>query len=236
MFKLSTNFILALTLSAVVSYLLGSCNSAIIVVRLWKKVDVRDFGSKNAGLTNTLRCFGKGAALITLLGDLTKGVVAVLLSKLIFVLLDTGISDVIGSEITGVNNLRFIGYIAGFLAILGHIFPLYYGFKGGKGILVSASILIVTDPLTFCIVIPFFALILALTKYVSVSSITAAIAYPIITFTTQYFISDVPKNLALLHTLLVIGTSILLIYMHKSNIVRLKNHTENKFSFKKKEG
>lgn len=233
---MSTNFILALTLSAVVSYLLGSCNSAIIVVRLWKKVDVRDFGSKNAGLTNTLRCFGKGAALITLLGDLAKGVVAVLLSKLIFVLLDTGISDVLGSEITGVNNLRFIGYIAGFLAILGHIFPLYYGFKGGKGILVSASILIVTDPLTFCIVIPFFALILVLTKYVSVSSITAAISYPIITFTTQYFISDVPKNLALLHTILVIGTSILLIYMHKSNIVRLKNHTENKFSFKKKEG
>ena len=238
---MSTNFILALTLSAVVSYLLGSCNSAIIVVKLWKKVDVRDFGSKNAGLTNTLRCFGKGAALVTLLGDLAKGVVAVLLSKLIFVLLDTGISDVLGSEIlkseiTGVNNLRFIGYIAGFLAILGHIFPLYYGFKGGKGILVSASILIVTDPLTFCIVIPFFALILALTKYVSVSSITAAIAYPIITFTTQYFISDVPKSLALLHTILVIGTSILLIYMHKSNIVRLKNHTENKFSFKKKEG
>lgn len=233
---MSTSFILALTLSAVVSYLLGSCNSAIIVVRLWKKVDVRDFGSKNAGLTNTLRCFGKGAALITLLGDLAKGVVAVLLSKLIFVLLDTGISDVLGNEITGVNNLRFIGYIAGFLAILGHIFPLYYGFKGGKGILVSASILIVTDPLTFCIVIPFFALILALTKYVSVSSISAAIAYPIITFTTQYYISDVPKNLALLHTILVIGTSILLIYMHKSNIVRLKNHTENKFSFKKKEG
>ena len=227
---------MALILSAIISYLLGSCNSAIIVVRLWKKVDIRDFGSKNAGLTNTLRCFGKGAALLTLLGDLAKGIVAVLLSKLVFVLFDTGIGDVLGTEITGVNNLRFIGYIAGFLAILGHIFPLYYGFKGGKGILVSASILIVTDPLTFCIVIPFFALILTLTKYVSVASITAAIVYPIITFTTQYYITDVPKNLALLHTILVIGTSILLIYMHKSNIVRLKNHTENKFSFKKKEG
>lgn len=233
---MSTNFILALFLSAAISYLLGSCNSAIIVVRLWKKVDIRDFGSKNAGLTNTHRCFGKRAAIITLLGDLTKGIVAVLLSKLIFILFDTGISDVLGTEVTGVNNLRFIGYIAGFLAIIGHIFPLYYGFKGGKGILVSASILIVTDPLTFCIVIPFFALILALTKYVSISSITAAIVYPIITFTTQYYITDVPKNLALLHTILVIGTSILLIYMHKSNIVRLKNHTENKFSFKKKEG
>ena len=81
MFKLSTNFIIALLLSAVVSYLLGSCNSAIIVVRLWKKVDIRDFGSKNAGLTNTLRCFGKGAALLTLLGDMLKGVLAVLISR-----------------------------------------------------------------------------------------------------------------------------------------------------------
>lgn len=236
MFKLSTNFIIALLLSAVVSYLLGSCNSAIIVVRLWKKVDIRDFGSKNAGLTNTLRCFGKGAALLTLLGDMLKGVLAVLISRLIFVLFDTGISDILGSEITGVNNLRFIGYIAGFIAVLGHIFPLYYGFKGGKGILVSASILIITDPLTFCIVVPFFAVVLALTKYVSVASIASAVAYPFITFTTQYYINNVPKNLALLHTVLVIGTSILLIYMHRSNIERLRNHTENRFSFKKKEG
>ena len=126
---MSTNFILALFLSAAISYLLGSCNSAIIVVRLWKKVDIRDFGSKNAGLTNTHRCFGKRAAIITLLGDLTKGIVAVLLSKLIFILFDTGISDVLGTEVTGVNNLRFIGYIAGFLAIIGHIFPLYYGLR-----------------------------------------------------------------------------------------------------------
>lgn len=223
---MSLNLIAALFLSAAVSYLLGSCNSSIIVVRLWKKKDVRDFGSKNAGLTNTLRCFGKGPALFTLLGDLSKGILAVLLSRLIVHLLNAGI----GPD----NDIRFIGYVAGFFAILGHIFPAYYGFKGGKGILVASSILIITDPVTFCIVIPFFALILALTKYVSVASISAALAYPIITFLTQYYITGIQHNLVLIHTILVIGTSALLIYMHKSNIQRLKNHTENKFTFSKK--
>lgn len=216
--------ILALLCTAVISYLLGSCNSAIITVKLWKHEDIREKGSKNAGLTNTLRCYGKGPALITLLGDLSKGIVSVLLSILVFKLF---FKESIDS--------RFIGYIAGFFAIIGHIFPVYYGFKGGKGILVSASILIVIDPLTFCIVIPFFALIILITRYVSVASIASAIAYPIITFSTQYFIQHLPLDRVILHTVLVIGTSLLLIYMHRANIQRLKAGTENKFGKKKQE-
>ncbi len=215
--------VIALLLSAIISYLLGSINSAIIVVRLLFKDDVRNYGSKNAGLTNTLRCFGKKAALFTLIGDLLKGVIAVIISRGIFNLLGVGY----GAE----HSTIFVGYIAGFCAIIGHILPIYYGFKGGKGVLVSASILLVIDPLTFCIVIPFFALMLAITKYVSLSSILSAIAYPVITFLTQYFIRGWSMDMVILHTVLVIGTSILLIYMHRSNIERLKNGTENKFSF-----
>lgn len=220
-------YVIAFFLTAVISYLLGSCNSAIITVKLMKHVDVRDYGSKNAGLTNTLRCFGKVCALFTLIGDLLKGVMAVFISRGIFEWFNIGI---------GANNdTRFIGYIAGIFAVLGHIFPIYYNFKGGKGILVSAAILLAVDPFSFCIVIPFFAVVLAITKYVSVSSIASAVIYPFVTFVTQYFRSTYTLQEALLNTLLVAVTSIMLIYMHRTNIKRLKAGTENKFSFSRKE-
>ena len=128
-----------------------------------------------------------------------------------------------------------MGYVAGIFAILGHIFPIYYGFKGGKGVLVSCSILLVIDPITFCIEIPFFILVVILTRYVSVASISAAVAYPITTFVTQTLRGDVPY--IWLNVTLVTVTSILLIYMHRENIKRLRAGTENKFGKKKtKEG
>lgn len=217
--------IIAGVVSVIISYLLGSCNSSIITVRLLKHEDIREHGSKNAGLTNTLRCYGKIPALITLIGDLAKGIVAVLLSILAFKL------------IVGEGNFdnQTVGYIAGISAILGHIFPIYYGFKGGKGVLVACSILIVIDPLTFAIIIPFFAIVLILSKYVSVASISAAIFYPLLTFLLHFFVENVDLNLCLVHTALVAVTSVLLIYMHRTNIQRLKNGTENKFFGKKKE-
>lgn len=224
---MTIKLILALGITAVISYLLGSCNSAIIVCRLWKKTDIRTVGSNNAGLTNTFRVFGKGPAIATLFGDLAKGVIAVILSRWFFLLLGVGLN--VGAGL--VLETRFVGYIAGFFAIIGHIFPLYYGFKGGKGVLVSCSILLVIDPITFSIIIPFFILIVILTRYVSVASITAAVAYPIITFVTQT-IRELPY--VWLNTILVLGTSALLIYMHRGNIKRLKAGTENKFGSKKK--
>ena len=112
--------ILAILISAVLSYLLGSFNSSILVVRLLKHQDIREFGSHNAGLTNTLRCFGKGCAALTLVGDLAKGIVAVLLSR--------GICELLGTGLTAQNDVHFIGYIAGIFAILGHVFPIYFLF------------------------------------------------------------------------------------------------------------
>lgn len=221
--------IVTLIITAVISYLLGSCNSAIIVVRILKKEDIREHGSKNAGLTNTLRCYGKLPALLTLIGDLAKGIVAAFLSITIAKLL---LGE--GYENAYFMDRRTIGYISGFFSILGHIFPVYYGFKGGKGVLVSCSILLVIDPVTFCIVIPFFAIVVAVSKYVSLGSISAAAAYPIITFFVHTFIYHIPTEVALLHTGLVVLTSALLIYMHRSNIERLRNGTENKFGSKNK--
>lgn len=215
--------IIAGVISAVISYLLGSCNSSIIVVRLLKHEDVREVGSKNAGLTNTLRCYGKFPALLTLLGDLGKGVVSVLLSILVFrVMIGKGNFDE-----------QTVGYISGIFAILGHIFPIYYGFRGGKGVLVSCSILLVIDPLTFVIIIPFFAAVLLISKYVSVASITAAAFYPVLTFLLHYFAEHEQFSNCVIHTALVAVTSILLIYMHRANIKRLRNGTENKFIKKK---
>ena len=215
--------IIAGVISAVISYLLGSCNSSIIVVRLLKHEDIREHGSKNAGLTNTLRCYGKLPALLTLIGDLSKGIVSVLLSILIFRLL------------AGADgfDMKTVGYISGIAAILGHIFPIYYGFHGGKGVLVSSSILIVIDWQTFVIIIPFFVIVLLISKYVSVASISAAVFYPILTFLLHYYVEGVELRLCLIHTALVAVTSVLLIYMHRTNIQRLRNGTENRF-FKKK--
>lgn len=235
-------FFLALLLCAIVSYLLGSCNSAIIFVRLLKGEDVRSKGSKNAGLTNTFRCYGVVPALCTLIGDLAKGIIAVILSRLIFKWLGTGLSDlfnflgILYQPLLDGHNTIFVGYISGFFAILGHIFPVYYGFKGGKGVLVASSILLVIDPMTFAIVIPFFILVLAITRYVSVASISSAIAYPIITFVSQILRRSFTLSEVIIHTILVVGTSIILIYMHRTNIERLKNGTENKFHLKKNKG
>lgn len=219
-------FVLVIAASAVISYLLGSCNSSIIVVKLLKGEDIRNFGSGNAGLTNTLRCFGKLPAALTLAGDLLKGVVAVFICKALCSAFAVGLGP--GCDV------HFIGYVAGFFAVIGHIFPVYYGFKGGKGVLVGVSVFLVIDPIVFCILILIFAVMLSITRYVSVSSITAASLCPVITFLMQYFAENNSMNLSLTYTVMTIPICSLVIFMHRSNIARLRNGTENRFSFHKK--
>ena len=216
--------IVAILLTALLSYLLGSCNSAIIVGKLIQKKDIRDYGSHNAGLTNTLRCFGKGCAALTLIGDLGKGIVAVLLSKGLFHLLQVGF--------TPAMDLQLVGYIAGIFAILGHVFPLYYGFKGGKGVLVGVSVFLVIDWRVFCILIGIFIIVLILTKYVSLGSIIASACCPVVTFLLQHFRAE---SLPLWYQLVNTGMAALMagwvIFMHRSNMERLRSGTENRFSF-----
>ncbi len=216
--------ILCITIAAAIGYLMGSINSSIMVVRLLKHEDVRKFGSGNAGLTNTLRCFGKLCALLTLIGDLGKGVVAVLLSR------DLIAQGIMGSE----YDVYFIGYVAGMTAILGHVFPLYYGFKGGKGVLVGVSVFLVLDWRVFCILIGIFALILICSKYVSLSSIIATACAPFVTVISQYIRWDGYDLWRLaLHFGLTAVMAATIIWMHRSNIERLRNGTENKFGSKK---
>lgn len=220
----SVMLIVAILLTALLSYLLGSCNSAIIVGKLIQKKDIRDYGSHNAGLTNTLRCFGKGCAALTLIGDLGKGIVAVLLSKGLFHLLQVGF--------TPAMDLQLVGCIAGIFAILGHVFPLYYGFKGGKGVLVGVSVFLVIDWRVFCILIGIFIIVLILTKYVSLGSIIASACCPVVTFLMQHFRAE---PLPLWYQLVNTGMAALMagwvIFMHRSNMERLRSGTENRFSF-----
>lgn len=220
--------ILAIALSAAVSYMLGSINSAIIVGKLIKHQDIRTLGSKNAGLTNTLRCFGKGCALITLIGDLAKGVVAVLISK--------GLCSLMDVSLAGDEKLQFIGYVAGIAAILGHVFPLYYGFRGGKGVLVGVSVFIVIDWRAFLIMIAVFAVILAVSKYVSLGSIIASALCPFVTLGLQLIrFPDRPLWYTLLNTGMAAAMGLWVIWMHRTNIQRLKDGCENKFSFGRSE-
>lgn len=219
-------FILATVIGCCLGYLLGSCNAAIIVVRLLKGEDIRSHGSHNAGLTNTLRCFGKGAAALTLIFDLAKGVIAVLLSYLFCNLLSAGLPFPDG------DNVRYIGFVAGIFAILGHVFPLYYGFKGGKGVLVGVSVFLVLCPLCFLSLIAVFALILWRSRYVSLSSIIATACAPLFIGLYTVFLYHEPASYALLYAAMTAVMASIIIIKHSGNIERLRAGTENRFSFK----
>lgn len=214
---------LSLAFTIVFSYLLGSVNSAITVCKIAKKADIRDYGSHNAGLTNVLRVFGKGPAAATLVFDLAKGVIAVVVCRLVVTH---------GFGVVFFNNDRFIGYVAGLVVMLGHIFPVFYKFHGGKGVLIAATTLIAIDPLTCVCAVSVFAIVVYITKYVSVGSIVAAYSYPIFTILTQSLrhIDGAWQNM-----LMGLAIAFLITYMHRPNIERLKAGTENKFSFKKKQ-
>lgn len=194
-------------ITAIAAYLLGSLNSAIIISK-WKfKQDIRSFGSGNAGLTNMHRVYGKEGAVLTLVGDIAKQIVAVL----------------IGAILVG----RYGAYLAGGFCMLGHIFPVYYRFKGGKGVLTAATMILIIDPIIFAVLFIIFAVVLLITRYVSLASIIAAFTYPA-AITVAYGSAHIFE----LCFALFIGAMV--IFMHRTNLYRLFNGTESKFSFHKK--
>jgi glycerol-3-phosphate acyltransferase PlsY len=191
------------------AYLLGSINFAIIISCKKYKDDIRSHGSKNAGMTNMMRTYGKGAAALTLGGDALKAVIAC----------------IIGYLVMG----QFGAYAAGLFCMLGHVFPLYYGFKGGKGVVTAAATVLMTDPIVFLILITLFIIMVAIWRYISLASITCIGLYPLIlSFTTKMFAGKMSPFI--LFTVLM---AILIIGKHWTNIQRLREGTESKFSFKK---
>lgn len=210
-----TNTILIILAVAVISYLFGSIMFAIIVSRVLKHEDVRDHGSGNAGMTNILRLYGKGPAVITAIGDFLKGVAAIVISRILFK----------HAGITFVDA----GYIAGLFVLLGHVYPVYFGFRGGKGVMTTLGIILAVNPIVFLILAIIFVPLVFITKIVSISSIFGAIAFPVFT----YIMAVLRDRPAALTTAFACVYTVVIVFMHRANIKRLLNGTENKFGQKK---
>lgn len=202
---------------ALLSYLIGSINPAIILSNILIKKDIRTQGSGNAGATNTLRTLGKWPAVAVLLVDVLKAVIAVSLAQWIGTL----------GEYTSEQFIRLHDYalIAGGIGvILGHNFPVYYGFKGGKGVATSLGVLLIMEWKIGLICLVFALVIILTSRMVSLGSITAAILYPVLVL----LLPGTSFNDKWLYLLFAIIMALILIVRHRANIKRLFEGTENK--------
>ncbi|MBQ2917376.1 MAG: glycerol-3-phosphate 1-O-acyltransferase PlsY [Clostridia bacterium] len=197
---------------SLIAYFIGSISFSVIFSRKFAGFDVRDKGSGNAGTTNVLRTVGKKVAALTLLCDILKGVLAIAIAA-------------IASKIWTDVNLEILKYLAGFFAILGHTFPIFFEFRGGKGVATALGVLITLNWKVGLICLIFALILIALTKMVSVGSILSAILFPIL----MIFIGGARFESIIISVLI----ALLVIFNHRSNIKRIQNGTENKISFKK---
>ena len=206
---------------ALIAYCLGSISFSVIISKKMAGFDVREKGSGNAGSTNMLRSVGKKAAAITLVCDILKGVVAIVIAM------------ILGNIIPDMNK-ELLVQIAGIAVVLGHTFPVFFGFKGGKGVATSLGILLMTNWQIGLICLVFALVLMILTRMVSLGSCAAAILYPVLTLfiNDNYTVLTEGKNGNTYFVYSVI-LAIIVLYNHRSNIKRILNGTENKLSFKK---
>lgn len=197
---------------AIIAYFIGSVNFSVIISKKMAGFDLRERGSKNAGTTNMLRTVGKKAALIVLICDILKGVIAILIARL----MTSGVNQAIGVQVAAVA------------VVLGHTFPIFFGFKGGKGVATSIGILLMINWQIGLICIVYGVLILALTRMVSLGSITAALLFPVLTiFISEHYIAQGAG-----YTVFGIIMAAIILFNHRANIKRLNEGTENRISFK----
>ncbi len=203
---------------AAVSYLVGSCNMAIIISKYHKSKDIRNYGSGNAGMTNMLRIFGAKAAAYTFGGDFFKGAIAVFLSR------------------EAVKNFELpfdIGYVAAIFVVVGHIFPLYFKFKGGKGVATAFGAMLVLNWMVFCTILIGLVPMLFIIRIVSAVSLCGAALYPVLTFLVLWLQQKDTATQLIPDVIFSLILSALTFYAHRENIVRLRNGTERFFGDKK---
>lgn len=188
----------------VAGYLLGSLSTGVLLSKLFANTDIRSQGSGNAGTTNMLRVLGRRMALFTFLGDMLKGIVAVFIGKWL-------VGDALGG---------LLGVVG---AVLGHYYPLYFGFRGGKGIATSFGSLLFIFPVQTLLAFAVFLILVGITHYVSAGSVAAAITLPLLVVITHW------QEPTLWILTVCIGASV--VWRHRANIKRLMNHTENKLDF-----
>ena len=214
-----------LIVTALQAYLIGGVNGAIITSKIFYKKDIREYGSGNAGLTNFYRVFGKGGAVLVVLIDVLKTVAPVVIGGLLFSqFID---ADIFKGGNAGLLNLNVFGSeYAGFFVMLGHCFPLYYGFRGGKGVMALGTIVFFVDWRVALVAWGMFILLTLLTRYVSLGAIIGSAAYP-----AAQAIFGLGGTWELL---VAVISALLLITRHSENIKRLVQGKESKFSFKRK--
>ena len=201
-----------------VAYLLGSISFSVIISKKMAGFDVREKGSKNAGSTNVLRTVGKKAAVITLLCDVLKGVVAVL------------IAYIVGKFVDNVDRAILV-QVAALCVVIGHTFPIFFKFKGGKGVATSLGIVLLLNWQIGLICLVFALVLMILTRMVSLGSISAAILFPVLTiFITENYL--VEGNYIIFGILL----AAFVVYNHRANVKRILTGTENKLNFNKEKG
>lgn len=217
--------------SFVFAYLLGSVNTAVIVTKFATKgkQDIREMGSGNAGFTNVLRSVGKVPAILTIVFDFLKSVIAVMVGGLLFALVFAGSKDI--------NGIVVIGkYLCGFFCILGHSYPLYFHFKGGKGIVSAAGMMLVADWRVFVIILATFLIVFIFSKIISLASITCACLFPVYTLILSlidYFNFGYTLSYVILCTAAAFMIGLFVVIKHSSNIKRLLAGEEKKITAKK---
>ena len=204
----SGDIMLYIILVSVFAYLFGSVSTAVIISKALFKSDIRNYGSNNAGATNVLRTFGKKAGVIVFFLDFLKGLLAVSVARCLVLLFDAPYECIL---------------FAGFFSQLGHIFPVFFKFRGGKGVATAAGAALGIMPFTALILFAVFAIITAITKTVSLASSVCAVLYPVL----AYFISDKNKDLIFVYAA---ACAVLIVLKHIPNIIRIIDGNENKIS------
>lgn len=205
---------------AVIAYLIGSINFSVLISKKMAGFDVREKGSGNAGTTNMLRSVGKKAAVITLVCDILKGVVSII------------IAIIVGNIAKNLDR-ELLLQIAGIAVVLGHTFPIFFGFKGGKGVATSLGVLLMSNWQIGLICLVFAVVLMALTRMVSLGSCAAAVLFPVLTlFINQHYTVLTDGKSGRVYFVYSVILAIIVLYNHRSNIKRILSGTENKLSFK----
>ena len=206
---------------AIIAYLIGSIYFSVIISKKVAGFDVREKGSGNAGTTNMLRAVGKKAAAVTLICDVLKGVVSI------------GIAIILGNIVKDINRELLI-QVAGIAVVLGHTFPVFFGFKGGKGVATSLGILLLSNWQIGLICLVFGIVLIILTRMVSLGSCAAAVLFPVLTlFINDHYTVLTEGKSGSTYFIYSVILAIIVLYNHRSNIKRILSGTENKISFKK---
>jgi len=218
---------LLLAIIVILSYLIGSIPNSILISRAVSGIDIRKHGSGNAGGTNVMRVLGWKYGLLVIFLDALKGAIAVVIISRLFY------GPLPFENISPFDDFTLVQIIAGMSAVIGHIWTVFAEFKGGKGIATALGMLLTLITIDMLIAVGIFALVVLISRYVSLGSIIAALSVPATLFIREnLFHVDIPGYSTLFP--FIIGVTALVIFTHRKNLVRIINGNENKISFRKK--